>query len=179
MAARDQLRKTDQLPTPESLSLLKGELPEALMENMYIVALLPESDKVQFGNFASTFTDLHEQFNLPGNIQFWNIFENRDSSFVSNFINENEMVEDDEQILYFTADKATFKSYTDQLGFNETELTDRGLYPQFILVDDSLYIRRVFRADMDNEIKQLVEVTAILLPERSKPKARVVRETEK
>jgi hypothetical protein len=179
MAARDQLRKIDQLPAPESLSLLKGELPETLMGNMYVVALLPESDKVNFGNFASTFTDLHEQFNLPENIQFWTIFENRDSNFVSNFINENDIVEDDEQVLYFAADNGTFKTYTDQLGFNETELTERGMYPQFVLVDDSLYVRRVFRADMDNEIKQLVEVTAILLPERSKPKARVVRETEK
>jgi len=179
MAAREQLRKTDQIHLPNDLQMVKGERPEKLMGSMYILALIPESEKVDFKSIGNTIARLHEQFDEPKNIQFWNVFENKDSSFIANFILESNIKDDDEQMLYFTAQPNEFLAFTDQLGFNETELTDRGLYPQFVMVDDSSYIRRVFRADMEDEIRQLVETTALLLPERSKPKARVVRETEK
>lgn len=179
MAAREQLRKTDQLPAPDDFQLVSGELAETLIGNMFIVTLVPNSDKVEFDKLANTITDLHNQFDVPKNIQFWTVFEEQDSSFITDFISSNEMVKDEEQLIYFNANKEQFTAFTDQLGFNETELTDRGMYPQFLMVDDSLFIRRVFRADMVSEVKQLVEATALLLPERSKPKARVVRETEK
>lgn len=179
MTARDQLRKTHQLQTPSQLKLLKGDMPEALAGNMFVIALLPNVENVNFEDFGHTLSLLHEQFDKPKNIQFWNVFESRDSSFVDHFIEEANLRNDDEQILYFGADQEAFKGFANQMGFNETELADFGRFPQLVLVDDSLYIRRVFRSDIETELKQLVEVTALLLPERSKPKARVVRETEK
>ncbi len=179
LAARDQLRKTDQLQTYEQLELIKGEIPETLTGKMFVIALLPYSEKVDLKDFGHTLNQLHEQFDKPKNIQFWNVFEDRDSSFIQHFIEEANMKNDEEQLLYFKADKASFKGFVDQMGFTETEMADFGHFPQLVLVDDSLYIRRIFRSDIANEIKQLVEVTALLLPERSKPKARLVRESEK
>lgn len=179
LAARDQLRKTHQLETPDQIKLLKGEMPDDLMGKMFVIALLPNTEQVDFEKFGHILSQLHEQFDKPKNIQFWTIFEDKDSNFVEHFIEDAALMNDDEQLLYFKADNSGLTNFVGQLGFNETEMADFGRFPQLILVDDSLYVRRIFRSDLEIEVKQLVEVTALLLPERSKPKARVVREKEK
>lgn len=178
-AAREQLRQTDKMPSHQALELLKGELPETMEEKMFVLAMVGQKASFDAKQFAEVLSNLHNQFDEPKNIQFWTVFENQNAAFVEQFTTQNNIKEDEEQLLYFNASTAAFQQFNDALNYSEKEMAFKHSSPTFALVDDSLYVRRIFDANDAQQVRQLVEVTALLLPERKKEQARVVRETEK
>lgn len=177
-AALSDLRKTHRLQQHGQLTLLGGVQPdEDLLGNMYVIGLLPNTANPNFPRYGEVLTALHEQFDLPENIQFWTVFENKDSTFVANYRANHSMLKDTTQLLYWTAAERGFGSFVAQMGLIEEEQTalSDGL---FILVDDSLYVRRAYQLDDPASIKQLVERIAIILPERRKPKPELRRKEE-
>jgi hypothetical protein len=178
LEALSDLRKTHRLTDHSQLRLLYGTQPEEdLFGNMYILGLLPNLANPSFPRYGEVLTDLHEQFDLPENIQFWTVFENKDSTFAANYQTSHQMAKDTNQLLYWTVAEQDYESFVAQLGLLEQEknFLPNGL---LVLVDDSLYVRRAYQLDKEADVKQLVERIAILLPERKKPKPEVKRKEE-
>jgi hypothetical protein len=176
--ALSDLRKTHRFTHYEQLNLLNGTAPESdLLGNMYVLGLLPNTANANFPRYGEVLTALHEQFDQPENIQFWTIFENRDSTFVANYQTIHQMPIDTSQLLYWTGKESAYQAFVAELGLIEKEmkLLTEGL---IVLVDDSLYVRRAYEVDDAADVRQLVERIAILLPERKAPKPELIRKEE-
>lgn len=175
--ALSDLRKSHQLTQYGQLSLLDGKQPASdLSENMYILGLLPNTANTNFPRYGEVLSALHEQFDVPENINFWTVFEDKDSNFVANYQTKHQLPKDTSQLKYWTSTEKSYNSFVNQLGLTteeQSQLKD-GL---LVLVDDSLYVRRAYRL-AEPEVKVLVERIAILLPERQKPKPELRRKEE-
>lgn len=173
------LRKDVQLTLPGSLVHLAGQHPGTdLSSSMYIIGLLPASAGNKLPQYGEVLAKLHEQFDIPTNIHFWSVFEDRDSAFVANFTQFHTIPQDTAQLVYWAASPDGFADFVTQLGITDEEKANLpgGL---LVLVDESLFIRRAYALTDDAMVKQLVERIAMLLPDRSKPKPELRRETEK
>lgn len=173
------LRKEVQLRPPTSLVHLSGQHPGAdISGSMYIIGLMPAIAGNQMPQYGEVLAKLHEQFDIPANIHFWTVFEGRDSTFVSDFTRFHNIPQDTAQLVYWTADEPDFNAFVDQLALTDEERTalPGGL---FVMVDESLFIRRAYALRDAAMIRQMVERIAMLLPDRSKPKPELRRETEK
>ena len=176
-AALDDMRRTDRLTDASSLELVSGELPEVQQGVSRIIGLLGTAPESMTDTYAATLRQLYEQFDELDNLQFWTVFGAVDSSRVAEFVKRSGLKEDETQLLYFRSPE--YSNFVSQLKLSAEEAGYLRNHPLLVLVDDSLYVRRAFRADIPEEVRQLVERTAIVVPERSRPKPRIVRETEK
>lgn len=172
------LRKTHRMTTSGQLELLDGEVAEGeMMGSMYLLGVLPQSANPQFPRYGEILVRLHDQFDESENLQIWSVFEQQDSTFAANFQLNHELPNDSTQLLYWTAAERGWDSFVAQLGLLEEERATLS-EGAFVLVDDSLYVRRAYALTDDEQVRQLVERTAILIPERGKPKPEVVRQQE-
>ncbi|MEM1217214.1 MAG: hypothetical protein AAGJ82_16075 [Bacteroidota bacterium] len=177
-AALSDLRKTHRLTNYDQLQLLDGELAEGgLQGSMYLLGLMPSASQTEVSRYGKLLFKLHDQFNHADNLQIWSLFEQQDSAFTTNFQLQHELPNDSTQLLYWTAAERDWGGFLAQLGLTpeEESTLDKGA---FVLVDDSLYVRRAYALADDEQIRQLVERTAILLPERGKPDPEVRRKQE-
>lgn len=175
--ALSDLRKSHQMKEHGQLRLLDGVLPaKDLSDNMYVLGMMPNTANPNFPRYGEVLSALHEQFDLPENIKFWTVFENKDSNFVANYQASHQLPKDTSQLQYWTAAERGYGSFVAQLGLLEKEQASlkEGL---LVLVDDSLYVRRAYQLNED-DVKLLVERIAILLPERKKPKPELRRKEE-
>jgi hypothetical protein len=152
-------------------------LPEEQLGNCRLIGLLGTAGEAQTDSYAATLRQLYEQFSELGNLQFWTVFGEVDSSRVQRFVARGDLPADEAQLLYFRSQD--YSSFVSQLALSAEEATQLRDHPLLVLVDDSLYVRRAFRADVPEDVRTLVERTAIVVPERSRPKPELVRETEK
>lgn len=176
-AALDDMRRSDRLTDAGALELLSGELPEEQLGNCRLIGLLGTANEAQTDSYAATLRQLYEQFSELGNLQFWTVFGEVDSSRVQRFVARGDLPADEAQLLYFRSQD--YSSFVSQLALSAEEAAQLRNHPLLVLVDDSLYVRRAFRADVPEDVRTLVERTAIVVPERSRPKPELVRETEK
>jgi len=174
--AMKDLRKEQRLTNLAGLNLLDGQMPKMeIGESFYLLGLLPTSADPE--KYASVLKKLHEQFDIPENIELWTLFADGDSSQVAAFQRNYDLPVDTAQLLYWGSNQENFNRFVEQIALvpeEKARLKD-GL---IVLLDDSLYIRQAY-SYMDEQILQrLVERTAILLPERDKPKPELRREAE-
>ncbi|MEZ4987650.1 MAG: hypothetical protein R2795_21915 [Saprospiraceae bacterium] len=177
--ALSQLRKDQLLPAPTGLSLLWGEAPASQEEGtMHIVGLLPASAGNRLPDYGNLLQRLHQQFDAPANIEFWTILESKDSAFVSDYRQFHALPVDTAQLLFWTASPEAMSNYSAALQLTEEE---KAYYPEGIIVltDIQGYVRKAYRLDDEAEVKQLVGLIAMLLPERKKEKPVVRREAER
>ncbi|MEL7423080.1 MAG: hypothetical protein AAFN81_08830 [Bacteroidota bacterium] len=174
-AARKDLRKEHQMTVPPALAQLWGSTEINLEEYYHLIGLLPEGTST--AEYTKVLQRLHEQFDAPENLLLWTVFEGADSAMVTRFHAETELPQDTSQLLYWSAAPAQFSAFVEDLRLlpDEAERLNDGL---ILLVDDSLYVRRAFPYQEEVALQQLVERTAILLPERSKPKPELRRSPE-
>ncbi len=174
-AALQDLRKEHQLALPSALSLYDGTSEFFPDENYHLIGLLPE--ETDPGSYTPVLKRLHEQFDIPENLMLWTVFEGETSDRVSQYLRKEDLPKDTSQLLYWTAPAADFNAFVQDLKLlpEEDALLSEGL---IVLVDDSLYVRRAYPFTDPSALRQLVERTAILLPERSKPKPELRRKAE-
>lgn len=175
--AMKDLRKEQRLTDLKGLTLLSGEVPLLeIGESFYLMGILPESaDKVAY---AKVLNKLHEQFDLPENIEFWTVFAQADAGKSNKFQTDYDIPVDSSQLLYWTADSPEqFQDFIDRLALRPEEQAALG-EGLVVLMDDSLYVRQAYSVNDQVALQRLVERTAILLPERGKPKPELRREAE-
>lgn len=174
--AMQGLRKEQRLTDITGLKLLDGQLPKMeIGESFYLLGLLPASADSE--KYASVLKMLHQQFDIPENLELWTLFEQGDSSTVVAFQRKYKLPVDTAQLLYWGGNQAQFDQFVGQLALvpeEKAKLKD-GL---IVLLDDSLYIRQAYPYQDEQILQRLVERTAILLPERDKPKPELRREAE-
>lgn len=174
-AAMKDLRKDNRMTFPPALTQLGGTNEIVAGDDYHLIGLLPEeSTRAAYGKVLKR---LHEQFDIPENLLLWSVFQAADSAAVEQFQAAAELPQDTSQLLYWSAEPAQFSAFIDDLKLlsDEAALLKEGL---IVLVDDSLYVRRAFAFQQEDALQQLVERTAILLPERSKPKPELRRNPE-
>jgi hypothetical protein len=174
--AMKDLRKEQRLTDLTGLSLLDGQMPKMETgESYYLIGLLPTSADPE--KYASVLKKLHEQFDIPENLELWTLFEDGDSAQVAAFQKNYEIPVDTAQLLYWGGNQENFDRFVAQMALvprEKASLKD-GL---IVLLDDSLYIRQAYPYQEEQVLQRLVERTAILLPERNKPKPELRREAE-
>jgi hypothetical protein len=174
--AMKDLRKEQRLTDIAGLRLLNGQMPELeIGESFYLIGLLPTSADPE--KYANVLKKLHAQFDIPENLELWTLFANGDSAQVAAFQEEYELPVDTAQLVYWGSSQESFDRFIAQMALipeEKSELKD-GL---IVLLDDSLYIRQAYPYTDEQVLQRLVERTAILLPERQKPKPELRREAE-
>ncbi len=174
--AMKDLRKEQRLTDLEGLRLLDGQMPELeIGESFYLLGLLPTSADPE--KYASVLKKLHTQFDIPANLGLWTLFAEGDSTQVAAFQKKYELPVDTAQLLYWGSNQESFDRFVAQMALlpEETSRLKDGL---IVLLDDSLYIRQAYPYTDEQVLQRLVERTAILLPERQKPKPELRREAE-
>lgn len=165
-AMRD-LRKDNQMNLPAPLTLQDGSTEAKTGDDYYLIGLLPKGSQLEA--YSAVLLRLHEQFDLPDNLLIWTVFEGDTAEPFQQFQRIAALPQDTSQLMYWTASSSDFATFVEdlQLQPDEKSRLDEGL---IVLVDDSLYVRRAFPFIDEQAMQHLVERTAILLPERSKPK---------
>lgn len=173
-AMRD-LRKDKQMTLPAPLVLHEGSTEAQPGDDYFLIGLLPKGSQVE--GYSTVLQRLHEQFDVPENLLLWSVFEGETAEPFQQFQSMANMPKDTSQLMYWTATNSDFTKFVDDLQLlpEEMEHLNEGL---IVLVDDSLYVRQAFPFMDELAIKNLVERTAILLPERSKPKPELRRKAE-
>lgn len=174
--AMKDLRKEQRMTDLAGLELLDGQAPLLeIGESFYLMGLVPAS--ADQAKYADVLKRLHTQFDIPSNIEFWTLFAGGDKTRVNVFQTEYEMPIDTAQLLYWGATPESFNTFVNSLALRkeEQEALPDGL---LVLLDDSLYVRQAYPITDELALQQLVERTAILLPERDKPKPELRREAE-
>lgn len=173
--ALQDLRKEHRLTVPTALELYDGTTEWVPGDDYHLIGVLPEG--AETAAYTPVLKRLHEQFDVPENLMLWTVFEGEGTDRVSDYLSTAEMPRDTSQLLYWTASSSAFSEFVDdlQLIADEQAKLNEGL---IVLVDDSLYVRRAYPFADPAAMLQLVERTAILLPERSKPKPELRRKAE-
>lgn len=178
-AAMSELSKEHQLPDLSQWQPIAGALPDTLMEKMYLVGFLNPDRTESVALYGDALVRLHEQFDIPTNIKMITLLTAADSAWVEAFENEHQL-NDPKQLIYLQPKIAEqFNQTALAFGMTEEQVQGLALMPAIAMVDDSLYVRKIYQVNQEDELKRLVEQTAILLPERSRPKPVLKRETEK
>lgn len=174
-AALQDLRKEHRLSLPSSLDLFQGTSEFVPTDCYHLIGLIPAETNPE--GYTPVLKRLHEQFDLPDNLMIWTVFEGDNSDRLSQYLRKAELPQDTSQLLFWNAPAPQFDAFVNdlQLLADEQSQLSEGL---IVLVDDSLYIRRAYPYMEPEAVKQLVERTAILLPERSKPKPELRRKAE-
>ena len=174
-AAMKDLRKEHRMTFPPALTQLGGTSKLVAGDDYHLIGLLPQGSGEEA--YGKVLFRLHEQFDIPENLLLWTVFESADTAQVARFHEAAKLPQDTSQLLYWSADPAQFSSFVDdlQLLSDEAASLQEGI---IVLVDDSLYVRRAFPFQQEEAMQKLVERTAILLPERSKPKPELRRSPE-
>lgn len=176
-AALDDMRRSERFTNYQNLQAVVGEPLLEQIGTTTIVGLLGGQSTTTDQTYIEVLNRLYEQFEALSNVQFWTVMPERDSSYIAQYAAQLETKEEGAQVLYFRSDN--YASLVRQLHLSEEEFAYLNDHPMMVLVDDSLYVRRAYRVDIPEDIKVLVERTALLAPERSRPKPELVRETEK
>lgn len=178
-AAMSELSKDHQLPNLAQWQVVAGALPDTLSDKMYLVGFLNPDRPESIALYGDALARLHEQFDTPKNIKMITLLTEGDSAWVAAFEDKYQL-EDPQQLIYLQPKLAEqFGLTATAFGMTEEEVSGLALLPAIAMVDDSLYVRRIYQVNQEEELKRLVEQTAILLPERSRPKPVLKRETEK
>lgn len=174
-AAMRDLRKEHRMNTPPALTMLDGTTQFAYDDYYHLIGLVPSAMEKE--PYEKVLRQLHEQFDAPKNLMIWSVFENADQASLQQFKENAQLPKDTSQLLFWTATPPAFDRFVDDLQLQQEELQalDSGL---IVLVDDSLYVRKAFAFTEEGVLPQLVERTAILLPERAKPKPELRRKEE-
>ena len=174
-AAMQDLRKEHRMTMPADLALRDGTSEVVAGEDYHLIGLLPQG--AEMTTYAEVLKRLHEQFDQPENLMIWSVFEGGTPASVQAFQETAKLPKDTSQLLFWTAESADFSTFVEdlQLKPEEKNYLPEGL---IVLVDDSLYVRRAYPFTEEEALKQLVERTAILLPERSKPKPELRHKAE-
>ncbi|WP_020534091.1 hypothetical protein [Lewinella cohaerens] len=174
--AMKDLRKEQRLTDLTGLQLLAGQMPKMeIGESFYLFGLLPTSADRE--KYASVLKKLHTQFDIPENLELWTLFADGDSVQVAAFQKDYEVPVDTAQLLYWGSNQESFDRLIAEIALvpEEKARLKEGL---IVLLDDSLYIRQAYPYTDEQVLQRLVERTAILLPERDKPKPELRREAE-
>ena len=175
--AMKDLRKTQRLTDIAGLRLVSGAAPRLEVgASFHLLGLVPETADERA--YAALLKRLHDQFDKPENIQLWTISERADGTIATRYLETYAVPADTAQLTYLTAAEAGgFEAFVDRLALSPAELgaLNGGL---IVLMDDSLYVRQAYPIGDEEALRQLVERTAILLPERNKPEPVLRREPE-
>jgi hypothetical protein len=128
--------------------------------------------------YGNALQRLHEQFDIPTNIGLLTLLSRPDTAWVTGFVDRYEL-HDPEQIYFLAKDEAALVESTLAFGLTEAERSNLAAEPPLAIVDDSLYVRIAYHVNREEELKRLVEQTAILLPDRSRKKPELRRTPEK
>lgn len=179
VAAMADLKKDVKMPALDGLSTVYGELPDSLMDNMFLVGWLTDPEnEVVVSRYGEALRRLHEQFDVPENIYLLTLLPQVDSAWIMQFT-ETYALRDPAQVVFMTGDPATLRRTADNFGLTDAQRRQLAAHPPLAIVDDSLYVRIAYQVTREEELRRLVEQTAILLPERSREKPRLKRNLEK
>ena len=179
VAAMHDLRKDVSMPTLADWEVVYGEWPDTLFGNMYLVGWLADPDNADAtATYGQALERLHDQFDIPTNIGILTLLPRADSNWVANFIDTYHL-RDPAQVYFLSAGGEAFGQSTQSFGLTEEHRSTLATDPPLAIVDDSLYVRIAYRVTREEELKRLVEQTAILLPERTRKKPELRRTPEK
>ena len=144
-------------------------------EHLYLIGLIPTAGDPK--KYASVLKKLDTEFYMTINLEILTLFEDGDSTQIAAFQKDYEIPVDTAQLLYWGSNQESFDRLIERIALVPEEKAGlkEGL---IVLLDDSLYIRQAYPYNDEEVLQRLVERTAILLPERNKPKPELRREAE-